>query len=150
MGKYLKKFFVILFGLFLLAAGIVLATLYISFNQPDLMVWAIIAGVIIYFSILFFSIRYLQKLFSANEQRLNYLLETGHQATATVKNIESTKWRINFNPVLRVTLSVKPSLGSPFPLQIEKAFPIYKTPRLGDQVKVLYNPEKTQDILIID
>jgi hypothetical protein len=148
MKKYLTKFFIVLLSLMLLAGGLVLGIILMVSYHPDLIGWTIGGASIIYFSLLYLAIRYLQNIFSGNDKHTQKLMKTGVRALATILNIESTAWRVNYNPVVRLSLHVNSSTRPAFDAKIETAFPIYKPFQIGDKIEVVYNPENILEIRI--
>ena len=149
MNNFVKKLLLTILGLMLLTTGLVVGLIAIIINNPDSAGWVIGGACIIYFLLLFLGVRYLQKSFSSPDKLTKKLMEIGKKAMASVVNIEGTALRINFNPVLRVTLKVNPSAGSAFDAKIETVFPIYKIPRVGDSIEVIYNPENPLEIIVV-
>jgi len=75
--------------------------------------------------------------------------QTGMGASAEVLGIEDTGTLINFNPVVRLKLSVTPQFGMPFETTAETAVSKIAIPRVGDKINIKYNPANTSQVLVI-
>lgn len=74
---------------------------------------------------------------------------TGQTARATVKNVQDTGALINDNPVVVLTLEVKPELGAPFETTLQTPVSKIAFPRVNDEIDVKYNPSNTAEIAIL-
>lgn len=79
----------------------------------------------------------------------NQLAVTGVPATAEVKSIQDTGTLINYNPVVKMTLSVVPQYGVPFETITETMVSKIAVPRVGDKINIKYNPANPSQILIV-
>jgi len=150
MKNHLLRFFIFLFGLMVLGTGIVFGIIAVAFIRPDLLAWAIVGGATVYSILLFLVIRHLQKIFSGNDSHTKKLLETGVRAAAAILNIEGTAWRRNYNPVVRLSLRVKPPDRPAFDAKIETTFIAYKPLHIGDSIEVVFNPGNPLEIVVVN
>lgn len=74
---------------------------------------------------------------------------TGQAASATVKSVQDTGALINDNPVVVLTLEVKPELGAPFEATLQTPVSKIAIPRVNDEIDVKYNPTNTSEIAIL-
>ena len=79
----------------------------------------------------------------------NQLAMTGVPATAEVKSIQDTGSLINFNPVVKMTLSVVPQYGVPFETITETMVSKIAVPRVGDKINIKYNPANPSQVLVV-
>ena len=77
------------------------------------------------------------------------LANTGRSATAEVLSIEDTGMMINYNPVVRMKLNVTPESGSEFKTNVKTVVSKIAIPRVGDKIKIKYNPENRNEILVL-
>jgi hypothetical protein len=70
-----------------------------------------------------------------------YQAQSGLDATAEVMSIEDTGKMVNMNPVVRLKLKAQPMMGMP-PFEIDGETIVSKIsiPRVGDTIKIKYNP----------
>jgi hypothetical protein len=79
-----------------------------------------------------------------------WLAQAGMDASAEVVAIEDTGALINMNPVVKLTLKVKPSMGMPaFDTTGETAVSKIAIPRKGDSVKIKYNPADASQFVVM-
>lgn len=77
------------------------------------------------------------------------LAETGADADAEVLGIQDTGATVNMNPVVVLTLKVKPAKGEEFQTAGQMMVSRLAVPRVGDKIKIKYNPENlTQFVLV--
>lgn len=77
------------------------------------------------------------------------LAETGADADAEVLGIQDTGATVNMNPVVVITLKVKPAKGEEFQTAGQLMVSRLTIPRAGDKIKIKYNPENlTQFVLM--
>jgi len=77
------------------------------------------------------------------------LAETGADATAEVLSIQDTGATVNMNPVVVLTLKVKPAKGEEFQTAAQLMVSRIAVPRAGDKIKIKYNPENPSQIAIV-
>ena len=79
-----------------------------------------------------------------------WLIQSGIDGSAEVISIEDTGKMINFNPVVKLTLKVTPSVGMPaFQTVGETAVSKIAIPRRGDTVKIKYSPVDPSQFVVI-
>jgi hypothetical protein len=79
-----------------------------------------------------------------------WLAQAGMDATAEVVAIEDTGALINMNPVVKLTLKVTPAMGMPaFDTTGETAVSKIAIPRMGDLVKIKYNPANPAQFVVM-
>jgi hypothetical protein len=77
------------------------------------------------------------------------LAQTGADAEAEVLGIQDTGATVNMNPVVVLTLKVKPAKGEEFQTAGQMMVSRLAVPRVGDKIKIKYNPENlTQFVLM--
>jgi len=77
------------------------------------------------------------------------LANTGRSATAEVLSIEDTGTMINYNPVVSMKLNVTPESGSAFETTAKTVVSKIAIPRVGDKIKIKYNPENRNQVLVL-
>jgi hypothetical protein len=75
--------------------------------------------------------------------------QNGADATAEVLSIVDTGTTINMNPVVVLTLTVKPAAGAEFQTAAQLMVPRIAIPRAGDKLKIKYNPANPSQIAIL-
>jgi hypothetical protein len=79
-----------------------------------------------------------------------WLLQTGLEASAEVESIEDTGKLINFNPVVKLTLKVTPTMGMPaFQAVGETTVSKIAIPRKGETIKIKYNPIDPSQFVVV-
>jgi hypothetical protein len=77
------------------------------------------------------------------------LAQTGTDAEAEVLGVQDTGATVNMNPVVVLTLKVKPAMGEEFQTAGQLMVSRLSIPRAGDKVKIKYNPDNlTQFVLM--
>ncbi len=70
-----------------------------------------------------------------------YQAHSGLDATAEVLSIEDTGKMVNMNPVVKLKLKAQPMMGMPpFEIAGETIVSKISIPRVGDTIKIKYNP----------
>ncbi len=77
------------------------------------------------------------------------LTQNGADATAEVLSITDTGATVNMNPVVVLVLKVTPSAGAEFQTAAQVMVPRIAVPRVGDKVKIKYNPSIPSQIVIV-
>ncbi len=77
------------------------------------------------------------------------LMQNGADATAEVLSITDTGATVNMNPVVVLVLKVTPSAGAEFQTAAQVMVPRIAVPRVGDKVKIKYNPSIPSQIVIV-
>jgi hypothetical protein len=75
--------------------------------------------------------------------------QNGADATAEVLSIVDTGATVNMNPVVVLTLKVKPAAGAEFQTAAQLMVPRIAIPRAGDKIKIKYNPANPSQIAIV-
>jgi hypothetical protein len=79
-----------------------------------------------------------------------WLAQSGLDATAEVMSIADTGSLINMNPVVVLTLKVQPSIGGAmFDTAGQTMVSKIAIPRVGDKVKIKYNPADPSQFVVI-
>ena len=85
------------------------------------------------------------------EQIEQYLRMTGRDGVADVLSIRDTGSTIHDTiPIVYLTLNVTPSVGNPFQMTKATVVPRLAIPRVGDRLRVRYNPDNTSQIIFPD
>ena len=79
-------------------------------------------------------------------QHQHWLLQNGADAVARVDSVEDTDYTEANNPVMSLDLWVTPAAGAPFSTNILINVPRAAIPKVGDRIKVKYNPANVMDI----
>ncbi len=78
------------------------------------------------------------------------LAQTGADATAEVVMIQDTGARVNTNPMVVLTLKVTPADGSAtFGTSGQVVVPMIAIPRVGDHIKIKYNPMNPMQFTVV-
>lgn len=83
---------------------------------------------------------------AAMQQRI---LASGSPAKALVQKIEDTGTLVNFNPVVRLSLKVRPPDAAEFEVTIKTAVSNIAVPRVGEVISIKYNPQNKGEIAIV-
>ena len=92
---------------------------------------------------------------SQAESQLTYhqiqqeIKESGTPAKAEVLKIADTGMLVNNNPVAQVTLKIMPDNISEYTVTIRTTLSKVNIPRIGDIIKIKYNPDNTNEIVIV-
>jgi ACR3 family arsenite efflux pump ArsB len=78
-----------------------------------------------------------------------YLAQSGMDATAQVVAIADTGTLINYNPVVMLTLKVTPAYGVPFDTAGQSMVSKIAIPRVGDTIKIKYNPANPTQLVVM-
>ncbi|HVN14837.1 MAG TPA: hypothetical protein VMT73_03775 [Anaerolineales bacterium] len=78
-----------------------------------------------------------------------WLAQAGMDATAEVTSIQDTGKLINFNPVVKLGLKVQPMAGPAFETVVETMVSKIAVPRVGDTIKIKYNPMDPSQIAVV-
>jgi hypothetical protein len=79
-----------------------------------------------------------------------WLVQSGLDATADVVSIADTGSLINMNPVVMLTLKVQPSIGgAAFDTTGQTMVSKIAIPRIGDKIKIKYNPADPAQFVVI-
>jgi hypothetical protein len=84
-----------------------------------------------------------------NVEQSQLLAQTGLDATADVLAIQDTGTLINYNPVVLLTLNVTPAMGAAFQTTAQSMVSKIAIPRVGDKIKIKYNPADPSQILVM-
>jgi len=84
-----------------------------------------------------------------NMQMTQMLAQSGMDGTAEVLSIEDTGTLVNFNPVVRLALKVTPLYGGEFDTSGQSMVSKIAVPRVGDKIKIKYNPADSTQFVVI-
>ncbi len=84
-----------------------------------------------------------------NVNNLNWLAQSGLDATAEVHSVMDTGATVNMNPVLELKLTVTPAAGAPFETTTRTMVSRIAIPRKGDKISIKYNPADASQILVL-
>jgi hypothetical protein len=82
-------------------------------------------------------------------QQAQMLAQSGMDATAEVLSIEDTGMMVNYNPVVRLKLKVEPAFGAGFETTGQSMVSKIAVPRMGDKIKIKYNPADPTQIVVV-
>ena len=82
-------------------------------------------------------------------EQAQMLAQTGMDASAAVLTIEDTGMLVNYNPVVRLKLKVTPAYGAGFETTGQSAVSKIAIPRVGDQIKIKYNPADPTQFVVV-
>lgn len=77
------------------------------------------------------------------------LMKTGADAEAEVLGIQETGATANMNPIVVLTLKVKPAEGEEFQTAGQVMVSRLAIPRAGDKIKIKYNPENYTQFVVM-
>lgn len=77
------------------------------------------------------------------------LTQNGADATAEVLSITDTGATVNMNPVVVLVLKVTPSAGPEFQTAAQVTASRIAVPRVGDKIKIKYNPSIPSQVVIV-
>ena len=75
-----------------------------------------------------------------------WLQQNGADAVARVESVEDTGYAEPMTPVVVIDLWVTPAAGAPFGTTIPINVPLAAVPKVGDRIKIKYNPAEVMDI----
>jgi archaellin len=78
-----------------------------------------------------------------------WIAQAGMDATAEVLSIQDTGTLINMNPVVVLQLKVQPTVGAEFTTTAQTPVSKIAIPRVGDKIKIKYNPANPSQIAVI-
>src|SRR5689334_230210 len=85
----------------------------------------------------------------AGMEQSQMLAQTGLDAIAEVVSIQNMGMMINNNPVVMLTLKAQPSVGPAFETTGQSVVSLVAIPRVGDKIKIKYNPADPSQILVV-
>lgn len=89
-----------------------------------------------------------QNALAGQQERLK-LIQTGLDGTADVLSVQDTGGTVNGNPIVMIHMTVSPSSGAPYDVNIQTMVSRIAVPRVGDKVKIKYAPENPQQVAIV-
>jgi len=90
----------------------------------------------------------IEKSVGIDEEKRERLMKTGKSAKGEITKVEDTNVTFNKNPNVRLYITVKPDEGDEFSAVIETVVSRVNIPRKGDTVKVWYDPDNKDDIIV--
>src|ERR1700690_395120 len=78
-----------------------------------------------------------------------WIAQAGMDATAQVVSIQDTGSLINMNPVVILQLKVQHAMGAPFETTAQTVVSKIAIPRVGDTIKIKYNPADPKQIAVV-
>jgi len=78
-----------------------------------------------------------------------WIAQAGMDATAEVLSIQDTGSLINMNPVVVLQLKVQPTVGAEFTTTAQTMVSKIAIPRVGDKIKIKYNPANPSQIAVL-
>ena len=78
-----------------------------------------------------------------------WIAQAGMDATAEVLSIQDTGSLINMNPVVILQLKVQPTIGAEFTTTAQTMVSKIAIPRVGDKIKIKYNPADPTQIAVV-
>ena len=82
-------------------------------------------------------------------QQQQWLGQNGLDATADVLMVQDTGATVNMNPVVLIQMKVTPAAGAPFDVITQTMVSRIAVPRVGDKIKIKYNPTNPQQVAIL-
>jgi hypothetical protein len=89
-----------------------------------------------------------QDAFAGQQDRLK-LIQTGLDGTANILAVQDSGATVNGNPVVEIDMNVTPDNGEPYAAHLKTMVSRIAVPRVGDTVKIKYEPENPQQIAIV-
>jgi len=142
----LQRFMIMLVGYFVLT-GLVMA---VFFSIPALQTEAVLPYTIVVMVLMlgvppfFFG-----SAFRGSGKRDQEILLNGYPGKATIVGIQDTGWTINDNPMIKMTLSIQPEMGSAFEVLVKATVSRIAIPRVGDTFPVKYDPNNPGKVVIV-
>jgi Protein of unknown function (DUF3592) len=90
----------------------------------------------------------LEKSVGIDEEQRERLMKTGKSANGEITKVEDTNITFNKNPVVNLYIHVKPENGEEFDAVVKTVVSRVQVPRKGDAVKVWYDPNNKEDIIV--
>ena len=78
-----------------------------------------------------------------------WIAQAGMDATAEVLSIQDTGSLINMNPVVILKLKVQPAMGAGFETTAQTMVSKIAIPRVGDTIKIKYNPADPTQVAVV-
>ncbi|PKN35665.1 MAG: hypothetical protein CVU61_02250 [Deltaproteobacteria bacterium HGW-Deltaproteobacteria-19] len=142
MFRFLMPFLVT----FALTAGAVIFMSLVPLGPPPLPHTLIFLGVVLVSLLVFYlNARFMLKRDPEQERRLI----NGTVAKAEVLAIEDTGLTMNNDPMVALTLHVKPEYGSSFQVKANTLVSRVSIPRPGDVINVRFDPENPQKLIVV-
>ena len=142
----IQRFMIMLVGYFVWTGIVMVAFFTISALQTDAMMpFAIIVMVLMLGVPPFF----FGRIFRGSGKREQEILLNGYPGKATIVGLEDTGWTINDNPMVKMTLSIVPEMGSVFEVQVKATVSRVAIPRVGDSFPVKYDPNDPSKVVIV-
>jgi len=82
-----------------------------------------------------------------NQQQ--WLAQNGLDASADVLMVQDTGATVNMNPVVLLQMKVTPAAGAPFDVTTQTMVSRIAVPRVGDKIKIKYNPANPQQVVVL-
>lgn len=82
-------------------------------------------------------------------QQQQMLAQNGADATAEVISVQDTGATVNMNPVVLIQMKVTPASGAPFDVTTQTMVSRIAVPRAGDTIKIKYNKDDHQQVLVL-
>jgi len=90
----------------------------------------------------------IEKSVGIDEEKRQKLMKEGKSAKGEITKVEDTNVTLNKNPKVRLYIRVKPENEDEFNAIIETVVSRVNVPRKGDTVKVWYDPNNKEDIIV--
>ena len=82
-----------------------------------------------------------------NQQQ--WLAQNGLDASADVLMVQDTGATVNMNPVVLIQMKVTPVAGAAFDVTTQTMVSRIAVPRVGDKIKIKYNPANPQQVAVL-
>jgi len=90
----------------------------------------------------------IEKSVGIDDEKRERLMKTGKSANGEITKVEDTNITFNKNPVVNLYITVKPEDGDEFNAIVKMMVSRVNVPRKGDTVKVWYDPNNKEDIVV--
>ena len=90
----------------------------------------------------------LEKSVGIDEEQRQRLMKDGKSAKGEITKVEDTNITFNKNPVVQLYIRVKPEGEEEFNAVVKTVVSRVEIPRKGDTVKVWYDPNNKEDIIV--
>jgi hypothetical protein len=129
-----------------LMAGAVLVMAFVPLGEPPLPHTLIVLGVVLVSLLVFYlNARFMMK----PDPRQEKVLTEGTSARAEVLASEDTGLTMNHDPMVALTVKVKPAYGSSFQVKANVLVSRVAIPRPGDVINVRYDPDDPQRMIVV-
>jgi len=142
----IQRFMIMFIGYFIWTGIVMLAFFVIPALQNERLLPFSIVGMILLLGVPPF---FFGRAFRGSGKREQEILLNGYPGKATIVGLEDTGWTINDNPMVKMTLSIQPEVGSVFEVQVKATVSRIAIPKVGDTFPIKYDPNDQSKVVIV-